>query len=322
MVGWIKWAAVAAIMVSVAAVVGCQTIALSTSAKRVSPSHTSKLPFLQSEAQYAPIAKEVYGYDSSSRDELSIVFTMPPQGEITFFGRMRTTKVIDPTDTQPVKFAEGVYPFQIKKTGKKTPYVSGAMAVYGLNKMISLSTIGLAEDTQMFNMDMVSKARSGILAEYTITFDGQDIVTYWMGNRRSLDLRGGTPTAELDFSKVPGISELKVGQWVVRGYVTKVDTVKTRRVRERDAQGRVIMKTANEPNSVEFTMTCDGKNFRGYIQNMVHSKFTTFMRIPCAIPQSLLDAASRGTVAKYTILSPADEDGKSEKLAELAISGM
>ena len=43
------------------------------------------------------------------------------------------------------------------------------------------------------------------------------------------------------------------------------------------------------------------------------------MRIPCAIPEKLLDAASRGTVSKFKVQSTGD---RQEEVAEIVISGI
>ena len=70
-------------------------------------------------------------------------------------------------------------------------------------------------------------------------------------------------------------------------------------------------------HAVQFTS--GGRKFRGYIRNLKDNEFTAFVRIPCTIPKSLLDAAAGGTVSKFTVKSTGDRPAS---VAEIVISSM
>jgi hypothetical protein len=116
------------------------------------------------------------------------------------------------------------------------------------------------------------------------------VLTYWLGNRKSLYAGGASPTVELDFSKTPGITRLVVGRRTKENFAAIVNVF--------DPSSAVPA-----PREYAVQVSCGERRYRGFVRNLVHNDFTTFVRGPCTIPQELLDAASQGTVSKLAVLS-------------------
>ena len=123
-------------------------------------------------------------------------------------------------------------------------------------------------------------------------------------------LRKRAGTVELDFSETPGITQLKIGSGKPKDFV---QTVPVFVVKKEDGIER------QEPAEYSIHFACGSRQYHGYIRNLKDNEFTAFVRIPCAIPEKLLDAASRGTVSKFKVQSTGD---RQEEVAEIVISGM
>lgn len=270
---------------------------------------TEAYTFVTDHPIYGQHQESVYNpLKMNATDSAKVVFTNPT-GTSVKFRNGGTIQILDGSTPRVVELLSGVYPFQIAKSIDRTTMLSGAMMVYNMDRTTALATLGKTEETRLFNDELFRKATQGQLATYTISFDGKEIITYWLGNRRELDA-GGMPTVELDFSETPGITQLKIGSAKPKDFV---QTVPVYTVRKEDG----IEQQYPAEYSIQFA--CGNRQYHGYIRNLKDNEFTAFVRIPCAIPEKLLDAASRGTVSKFKVQSTGD---RQEEVAEIVISGM
>ena len=136
------------------------------------------------------------------------------------------------------------------------------------------------------------------------------MLTYWLGNRTTL-YAGGEPTVEVDFSGTPGIEKLWINGENVPGLVATLDVYNV----TIDRNTKAVLRTLRE-YMVEFRTA--EHEYKGYLRNLKDNEFTAFVRIPCAVPKDLLQAADHGTVSRFEILS---EGEKKEPVAELVLSG-
>jgi hypothetical protein len=218
---------------------------------------------------------------------------------------------IPDVDGRSLKLATGVYPFEITPFPTvdagmpKDSHLSGAMVVFNLDNTVELASFGKSLETKLFKPEMIEKALNGALTEGIVSFDDKPRILYWFGNRKNMFF-GGNSTAEVDFSKNPGISELKINGNKVEDFIGQVDIFN-------------MVKNGNTINKVKrenefYLKFSNGKAFKGYIRNIEENATTAFVRIPCTIPQNLLDAAVNGTISKLKIHS----DGpQKETIAEV-----
>jgi hypothetical protein len=286
-------------MVAVCSLTGCFSVKPATEA----------YTFVKGHPIYEQHYEAVYSLEKmNTADSAKVVFTSPADTSVKFRNG-GTVQIADGVAPRVVELLSGVYPFQIARAVDKTTMLSGAMMVYNMDRTTALATLGKTAETRLFNDELFGKAMQGQLATYTISFDGKEIITYWLGNRRHLDA-GGMPTVELDFSETPGITQLKIGSGKPKNFV---QTVPVFVVKKEDGIER------QEPAEYSIHFACGSRQYHGYIRNLKDNEFTAFVRIPCAIPEKLLDAASRGTVSKFKVQSTGD---RQEEVAEIVISGM
>lgn len=267
---------------------------------------SERYSFIVNDRQYGAMAMQLY--DPALRnatDKVKLAFSYPEGHEIAF-GPM-AMHPIDPNATEPLAVSEGMYPFKLQAQGSGAAYLSGALMVYNLNKEIGLATLGLTDDTRLFRAELVEKAKNGTLVSHTIRFDNTEVLTYWLGNRTD-GYRGGNPTVQVDFSGTPDIESLKINGRTIPGFE------KVLRVYDLSSGGATAPEVKSE-YKIEFQS--GSKTYVGYLRNLEDNEFTAFMRIPCAIPQNLLDAAAEGTVSKFTVQSTGDQK---ERVAEIVIS--
>ena len=181
--------------------------------------------------------------------------------------------------------------------------------VYNLDATVALATLGKTAETKVFSDELLRKALAGQLASGTISMDDREVITYWLGNRLS-DYAGGNPTVELDFSGTPGITQIKVNGRTAKEQRATVPVFDT-------AGGSGPYYGERKPKEHSIQFQAGGKSFHGYVRNLKANEFTAFVRIPCAIPRRLLDAAAGGTVARFTLQSTGD---RQEDVAEIVIS--
>jgi hypothetical protein len=221
--------------------------------------------------------------------------------------------------------------------------------VFNVDKTAELASFGKSLETVMFKENMIRKALNGTLTEGIISFDEKPMILYWIGNREST-VFGDNPTAEVDFSKNPGIVELKINGKIMNTFIGQVDIYKnagniintrfnalfnaeknqndtdkkaSNKIQSSNEQSQIksekkVVSKSNisaEKSSNEFYMKlANGKTFKGYIRNIEDNATTAFVKIPCTIPQSLIDAAVNGTIAKLNIYSDGTEK---ENIAEV-----
>ncbi len=281
---------------------GCMSIAPSS----------SPMSFILSHPKYSKFYSKLYVPQSmNQQDHVNVVFRSPSKTCVKFDSGKRV--VILKEGAEVVALRDGVYPFTLQKEATRELILRGAMMVRNMDKEVALATLGKTEETKMFNDELLRTALKGQLASYTVSFDGKDIITYWLGNRRSA-YTGGEPTVELDFSGMKDIEMLKIGKRKCRDKRLVVNVYGDKRYYDRESR-RSLRVPAEYP--IEFT--ADGNKYRGYVRNLKDNEFTAFVRIPCTIPSSLLRAAASGTVSKFTVQSTGE---RAESVAEIVISSI
>jgi hypothetical protein len=192
-----------------------------------------------------------------------------------------------------------LYPFTLERSGGAV--LSGAMYVTGVDDVVALATFGRSEETKLFDPEFIDKAKGGVLTHYTITFDGQPVIRYWLGNRTEPSAPG-QPTVELDFSETDGVSSLKIDGKAAKGRVSVLDVYTSVPDPSTGALHRVP-----RTYRIEIRQT-NGSRYVGYIRQLQATPFTTFVRVPCSIPSELFDAADQGTIAKFSVYPEGDKD--------------
>jgi len=280
-----------------------------TTSSRVNLSPTSmRYYFLEEKSKYQQIAYQVYPDKPPSKPlKVAVAVQYPDKGILKFLG-YSTAPSLDLTlqDTYTLIVKSGVYPFQILKSIGKRPQFSGAIVIYNMTKELSLATLGLTPETTIFNQSMLKKAKNGVLGKYTVEFDEEPVLTYWIGNRKKPHI-GGKPTVELDFSKIPGITELKIAGTTAKSFIREVEVYDIKKQKS----GYIEYNHKEYP----FTMKIGGYSYKGFIRTLNANESTSFVRVNCSIPEDLLASARQGTVSKYLIKSEDDED-----VAELFLS--
>lgn len=298
------WAWAISVLVVCGAVSGCATTPKGPQTVTLEPTREPAYRFLQGDELLKDRLGELYG--EAKGDQLRLaVYVGQPVGEHLAVNANPDVQIAPKEQAVTLLMSPGVYPFSLKADGGAGEDLTGAVAVFNVTKTLELATFGHTEETQVFNPDLVQKAREGVLTNYTVSFDGEPRLVYWLGNRQEPFL-GGEPTVELDFSKNDGLDTLMVNGEEQDAFVVTLPVYEN--VKE---DGQVRQRKCE--HSFALTMA-DGRKFRGYIQNLSDNAYTAFVKVPCEIPDSLYQAASRGTIAKFTVYS---EGEAREAVAEL-----
>ena len=168
------------------------------------------------------------------------------------------------------------------------------MAFFGYDQDMEFATFGADEDTSLIKKEIVDKVSKGVLGSHTISYDNKERIKYWVGNRSDL-YSGGPATVEVDFRKA-NLRDLKINKEEVKGMQTELEIYEV----YQDQYGRPAKK--KKQHRLEFT-TKDGKKFAGYLKDLQDNEYTAFMKIPADIPAELYEAAGKGTVSKFDVMS-------------------
>jgi len=210
-----------------------------------------------------------------------------------------------------LKFVSGMYPFELHGLSKDSegqvitdcydigrPKYVGAIAFFSYEQDMEFATFGADDETPLISNEIISKVTEGILGSHTISYDNKPRIKYWVGNRSSL-YSGGSATAEVDFSNA-NLASLKINGEKISGKRAILDIYESY---END-QGFVVQK--KKQHKLEFT-TKNGQTFGGYLKELQDNEYTAFMKIPCDIPAELFEAASKGTVSKFDVMSKSEQ---------------
>ena len=147
------------------------------------------------------------------------------------------------------------------------------------------------------------------------------VFAYWLGNRNAL-YAGGNPTVEVDFSEIPNIESFSVTGLETQNYCDPLDAYGPQSGQQcpwyQDKSGAGNYRTSPKPvgRQYESRMTlANGTRYRGYIRNLRANAYTAFVRIPCIIPQELLDASAEGNISRFTVYFGTEPD--KEPIAEI-----
>ncbi len=228
-------------------------------------------------------------------------FIAEPRGYRICFGPDDPPWTVNEPSGEPLVFETGMYPFVLydgpsgscRRSDGET--FGGALAIYNLDHAVDGLTVGHTRATKLFRAELLDKVRRGRLTSYTIKLDGEPRITYWIGNR-TRPLPGGPPTVELEFSGA-ALDEVRVDGIEAQDLRAEV------LVYEPGADPDVRLKAEHEL----FVRLKDGSLFEGYVRNLEDNVFTTFVRIPCALPDELFAAAAKGGVGKLRIWSEGSE---------------
>ena len=283
--------------------------------------------FLVENETFKDIVPELYTKTSQTRGEvplLNAIFTEPKDLKIKFHNGSEETigamvKKRKEESPQFFAFRKGVYPFSIFENRKDGNLFSGAMVVFNTTPEISLATFGASDETKLFDPAMLEKAKNGVLANYSISFDDNEVIVYWLGNRKNL-YPGGDPNVEMDFSATKDIKEVKIDGKKQKDPSSIVLNVFGKKERVRGYDGRYMIdlltgtyKIKTEAAVYELEMMLSGGiKYQGYIKNLKDNAFTAFVRVPCEIPEDLFIAANKGTISKFTVTSGEEEEGVAE----------
>lgn len=290
---------------------------------KLMPSYV-KYPFIKNDENVGAYSTSLYkNADSFNRDNLPYLRAkiVSPAGYIIKFENYFTAVEINETTTYQMN--EGVYPFVLIKPGDASARLSGAIAVFNVDKTLELATFGLTEGTLLFNPEMIKQAENGVLASYTISFDGKKVMHYWVGNRESSapNLRS---SVELDFTGNGNIEKMKIAGKILEKNKVVLDVPtesfecsRCGKVGARSAfadrcpkgGAHRIEETgwAKVDYPVEFELK-NGQRYKGYVRKLGTNAFTSFLSIPCDIPENLLQLASKGTIAKLSVYTSQDNE--------------
>lgn len=269
--------------------------------------------FIKNTPEYTNYFDQVYSpanrqrkASSESDNMVNVLVSSPTNLKMEFY---KNRYLLDPADQEvnTVRFRSGVYPFELKQ-GKDT-WRTGAMMFYNIDKTLGLAKLGLGNKV-ILDPRLVDQAGKGRLGKYTMKFDDKEVLTYWVGNRKQLFVGGTISTVEVDFSWIPGISELLINGKPVEGFSRQLDVTSL----VKDAQGRFQLV----PVEYKIEFTVQGKTYRGYLQKLKDNEYTAFVKIPCTIPPELLLAADQGTVSRFSVVC--GEGDSKEAVAEIVIS--
>ena len=267
---------------------------------------TTPYTFIARDAQLrAAFGRSVMG-DPAEGPKITAFITEPEGWEIRF-ATGKSLQVARGEASKEMRFAPGLYPFQLTAPGQSDSELCGAMMVIDVDETVALATFGKAEETRLFAQEFVRKSRTGVLTDYTISFDGKPVIMYWLGDRKSPS-EPGNPTVEMDFSGTAGVKEIRINDRRVSDWMAVLDVFKM----GRDPQTRQPV-TLPVSHKIEIELN-DGRAYNGYIRNLRPNAFTTFVQLPCSIPQSLFEAADKGTIAKFSVFP---EGQKETPVAEI-----
>lgn len=284
---------------------GCTTTQVTRPTRRVDVHpYRGDVGFLTSDpAISGSIVQQVQGRSQNKSLAVAMKISHPDDGVMSFTksepvpGRVSAEhlelRMDAPAD---LLLSTGVYPFDLRASIDSTPSLSGLILVYNLSEDANFVTLGAdPEGDLILNPALIREARvEGKFVRFTMSMDGAPILTYFLGNRPETDLRPrGQTTAMLDFSKVPGITEL-----VVNGIRrdTFIATLPIYRV-ERDAN-RVDQTILTQHR---FRMTAGGREYQGLIRMRGDSMETRFTRLLCAFPEDLMTNAAAGALSRFTL---------------------
>jgi hypothetical protein len=199
----------------------------------------------------------------------------------------------DPAD---LLLSTGVYPFDLRNSVDSSPVLSGLFLVYNLSEDAQFVTLGAdPEGDRILDPALIREVRrEGKLVRFTMTMDGAPILTYFLGNRPEVDLKPrGQTTALVDFSEVPGITELIVNGVKQDSYDVTLPIYR----QERDAN-RVYQDVLNQ---YRFRMTAGGREYEGIIRMRGDALETRFTRLVCAFPEELMTNAAAGALSRFTL---------------------
>ena len=262
--------------------------------------------------------EKLYASSGKPGEKLTVAITSPAGYQIQF----KDSSTKHPIDKYTrYSLSQGVYPFSLYKKGEDNPSLTGALVAYNVNRDASYAVFGIKEGEQLFNDEIVAKAKSGVLGSYSIRFDDRDVIYYWLGDRANL-YAGGKPSIEVDFSKNKNLNKLKIKgdeKKDLKGQLDLTTTTKYfcslcgKKSSERaefnnkclsSPNKRHALKSVAEFSGKEFPIemtTTNGATFQGHIEIGTPNAYTAFLSIPCQIPDELFTAAAQGTISKYTI---------------------
>ena len=285
---------------------GCQS---SKIMKLVTPSQ-QPYSFISELPEFGEQFAALYPYEGIRAEnavKLSAFIAEPKDYDVCFSEHSSAWPLNNP-GKKVLDFKTGVYPFYIFKNNaieyecdkEKAPHgaFQGALVVYNLDETIELVTFGRSKETLLFSQELIDKVKTGMLTNYTISYDNTPRVSYWIGNRRDL-FQGGASTVELDFSRNTMLEELRVNDEIQPSLsavlpVYTMATTAEKIVYRKPLQHKLFMRLK------------DGREFKGYIKNIKDNAYTAFMKIPCKIPEKLFDAAAKGTISKLDITAAGD----------------
>lgn len=269
--------------------------------KTASPSYTP-YRFMKKAEYGSSQARLLQSVSPNNREKLQVCITEPSKQRVTFPGSgYRSIK--PELDSTPVMFPNGIYKFRLSDSTGVKKGLCGAMLVGNVDQASALATFGLSKETKLFSNEMIQKAKEGILASYTIEFDNRPVIKYWLGNRVKMST-AGKPTIELDFSGISGIQKLSINgrEKKSKAVVLTIYTTVERQIANPYSPGetRTVIEETPITYRVEIVLK-DGRAYEGYLKDLRANAYTTFVRVVCAVPESLFKAADLGTVSKYEI---------------------
>ena len=261
--------------------------------------------FIEEDAKLAGHWRRMPSGTSGSASKITVSITSPVGEEITFLGS--GSRSIQAEGQDELLLGPGLYPFTLTPgTGNgDAGSLCGAMLVVNVDEIVALATFGKSEETKLFSQEYVTKSRGGVLTSYTIMFDNKPVIYYWLGDRTK-PAPPGRPTVELDFSGIENLSQVTIQGRRVRGATCVLDVyeyVYEDRVTYKYGYAQQIthVKTVAKTHKIEINLS-DGRKYLGYVRNLKPSAYAAFLRVPCAIPTKLFEAADKGTIAKYSVV--------------------
>ena len=284
----------------------------------VSPVMTPYL-FVTGDRELSVYHSQVYGSPlvAGNPNKVSAHFSAPRGSTICFEGSLQHQ--IGAVEPANLMFGPGVYPFVLREGPSSPASLCGAMMVVNVDETVGLATFGKSAETKLFSDDLIAKARSGVLAKAVQKFDEKPVIYYWLGNRSQLPAPGN-PSVELDFSGTQRLASVWVNGVQIPGHTATV-AVRSVTYREVYAGGDLLFGSVKYVPQVKKRVhkleihLAGGVKYVGYIRNLEANAVTTFMRVPCRIPDSLFAAADRGTIAKYSVT--AGEGAGKQSVAEI-----
>ncbi len=261
-------------------------------------------------------------YDPAVAREYKIAaFIVSPQEFDLAFNDSISRPVSLRTADEALKFGVGVYPFVLKKPKAQQARYCGAIMVCNADEILELAAFGRTADTRMFKTELLTQVSKGVLVKQRVSYNGRPVFAYWLGNRNVL-YAGGNPTVEVDFSQTPNIESFSVTGLKTRDYCAMLDVYGPQSgqqcpwYQDKSNAENYISSPRPVGKQYEFRMAlANGIRYRGYIRNLTSNAYTAFVRIPCIIPQELLDAAADGRVAIFTVHFGTEAD--KEPIAEI-----